>query len=659
MNEKLESAYGRWESPLSAAMIFQESDDINFLRPCDNGIYFLNTVAGHPDQHAVWLLSNNEDLLQVSPAQANVRTRVHEYGGLAFAVSGTHLYYCDFADQQIKKTVLSSRQAQTEAPAVDVTAAASVAAAGGKLRYADFIIDKGFNRLIAVREDHRLQDSSNGKAEVVNALVSIDLDHGGEGDVLFEGTDFVSSPRLSPDGKTLAWLSWSHPNMPWDNTEIRIGNFDAHGSLLNIRQVASALPGSLLQPLFDAEGQLYFIADWSDWWNLYRVTLDELKGECKAEAVCEVEAEFSSAPWQLGHRNYALLDANTIIASYNRNGSWALGIIDIAKKQLREISAGYGQIENLTAHDGHCFFTAATPKTVSSIYSLDISQRAEAQITKTMSGAGAKSIEQNFISQAEPFHYASANGHQAYANFYQPSNPLTTAPSNSLPPTIVSVHGGPTSSAKSSLNLKVQYWTSRGFAVLDINHRGSTGYGRKFRHSLYGEWGNYDLQDIIFAVKHQIAAGRVDENKIAIRGGSAGGYAVMAALSFCDLFAAGTSYYGVSDLEVLAKDTHKFESRYLEQLIGPYPASKSLYRQRSPIHHIDQITTPLLLLQGLEDKIVPAQQSEAIYRELQQKAVDVRYISFAGEGHGFRKLSNQVSALNAEFDFYREVLKLD
>ena len=662
MTKKQQCAYGCWSSALSAEKVCRDSNDIDFLRPGSDGVYFINSVAGDKDKLAVWHLSNNQVLSRISASGINARSRVHEYGGLPYVVHEDHLFVCNLVDQLIYKQPLPGNGQDSVAEPVPLTQIEPDQV--GHLRYADFLVDVHRQRLICVREDHRLVDVDDFDARrVVNTLVTTDLETGGEGEVLFAGTDFVSSPSLSPDGKTLAWQTWSHPNMPWDNTEIRLANFDSKGKLTNIRQVRQQSSGSMVQPQFDYKGQLYFIADCSDWWNLYRVTVDELEASCEPEPVYALTADFAPAAWVLGASNYVLLADDSIVVSFTRNGQWELGVIEsnaAGQSNLVTIAGGYGQLENLVTIDRQVYFSAATPAMANSIHSLVVpkSLKNTPLAIKKMSITGESPVDSGLISQAEIISFDTADQQIAYGNFYPPANTAFMGCEHSRPPLLVSVHGGPTSAARVSLNLKVQYWTSRGFAVFDVNHRGSTGFGRKFRRSLYSKWGLVDLEDIIFAVRHLISEGLIDPEKIAIHGGSAGGYAVMAALAACDLFAAGTSYYGVSDLEVLAQGTHKFESRYLDQLIGPYPEAQQTYRDRSPIYNIDKISAPLLLLQGLEDKVVPPEQAERICNKLKQKGVDVRYMAFAGEGHGFRRLENQVQALVTELEFYKETLGL-
>lgn len=663
MTRKSQHSYGCWPSPLTAQNVSLDSGEMNFLRANSRGVCFINSVNGEKDKQAVWQLSPNGELNRLTPTNFNVRSRVHEYGGVPYCIHDNTLWFCNLTDQAIYSQALSTDITPVlDSSAEPLTPVEPTLAA--KLRYADLLIDPNFNRLICVREDHRLSDPINFDAScVVNTLVSIDLVSGGEGEILYAGSDFVSSPRLSPDGKTLVWQTWSHPNMPWDNTEIRLANFDDDGKLVNIRQIHQPQSGSLVQPQFDNKGQLVFIADWSDWWNLYRVSVNELESTCKAEALYPIKADFAPPQWLLGHQNYLILDDGSILASYTQNSQWHLGLLHSSSGdnwEMQNIAGEYGQIENICSNAEAIFFSAATATQENAIHRLPLEGKARPAhfAIERISLSVEPSADTSGFSQARILCFKTNNDDLAYGNFYPPTNSQYTGIVDTLPPLIVSVHGGPTSSAKTSLNLKLQYWTSRGFAVIDVNHRGSTGFGRKFRHSLYPNWGLFDLQDIESCVRHLINEGLVDSKKIAIRGGSAGGYSVMAALSQSNLFSAGASYYGISDLEVLTQGTHKFESRYLDQLIGPYPEAREIYRARSPIYNIAKITAPLLLLQGLEDKVVPPEQAEGICNKLKIKGVDVRYLAFEGEGHGFRQLQNQVLAMETELSFYQETLQL-
>ncbi|MEX2366308.1 MAG: prolyl oligopeptidase family serine peptidase, partial [Pseudohongiellaceae bacterium] len=399
--------------------------------------------------------------------------------------------------------------------------------------------------------------------------------------MLFSDSDFVASPCLSPDGTLLAFQTWSHPDMPWDETQIRVAGFDGL-SLTGLRLIKQETPGSLVQPQFNARGDLYFIADWSNWWNLYRVSARALQADCRAEPLLPVAAEFCPPQWQIGQHHYDFFDDRHLLVSVNRECFWELALLDQKNGEMTPLQSGLGLLENVFCQAGGVFFVAATATADPAL------QRINLQLSGPVSGPEVlyKSrtlplLEAEGISAPEHFSCTGTGGESAYGIFYPPCNPAYRAPADTLPPLLVNVHGGPTSSARASFNPAVQFWTSRGFAVLDVNHRGSSGYGRSFRHRLYGNWGEMDVEDVLAAVQHLLTTERVAAEKVAIRGSSAGGYAVLAALVQSDLFSAGTCCYGISDLALLAAQTHKFESRYVEQLIGPWPEAAALYRQRS------------------------------------------------------------------------------
>jgi len=650
--------YGHWESSLSAEKVFQASETISYIRPCTNGVFFLLSMPQEGNSMALMHQSSDGRQTRVSPPGINVRSRVHEYGGLPYAFTDDSVFYCNFRDQAVLKQPFDQHSFEA-GPSVVLSPGSSIKS--DLLRYADFIVDSKRNRLICVREDYRL----DGK-EPANTLVAIDIDKGGEGEVLFADSDFLASPVLSVDGELLAFQTWSHPSMPWDDTQIRIADLDGSGRLCNLRQVRGGQKeqaqeqrygyGSLVQPLFNVRGELYFIADWNDWWNLYRVSAESLQQDCQAQAVWPMAAEFCAAQWQLGQHNYDFCDEHTLLVSFNKNGFWELALLDTRSGQLTTLQAGLGMLESVYCQAGRAVFSAASPRSSASIQSISLQHNSQCETLFTCRRSDGLNDED--ISMPEHISYPSEDS-EAYGIFYPPRNAACIAPEGTLPPLLVLVHGGPTGSARVGFNPALQFWTSRGFAVLDVNHRGSTGYGRRFRQSLYENWGVADVADVDNAVHHLIAQGRVAPDKAAIRGGSAGGYVVLAALVHSDLFSAGASYYGISDLELLAADTHKFESRYLDQLIGPYPAAKHIYQQRSPVNHIDSITAAVLLLQGLEDKVVPPNQAEMIYKKLLQKNPATRYLSFADEGHGFRNPPNQIAALNSELAFYQDNLWQD
>ena len=661
------SPLGTWQSGLTAEKVSRQSEEIGFLQPTENGVYFINCVDGDRDQMAVWLKRGAGASSQITPAQFNVRSRVHEYGGSPYVIAADMLFFVNFNDQALYSIALDEVGFANK----ESNVARQITPANSGLRYADFAFDVFRNRLICVREDHRQVDPEKfSAADIHNTLVSLAIDSECliEGDVLFQDSDFVSSPCLSNDYQQLAFVSWDHPNMPWDVTQIRVASLAANGQPIELQRIDGQKPGSLLQPRFDSKGWLYFIADWSDWWNLYCIDPEGLQSKQIPTCILPVPAEFCSAQWQLGKYNYDIDVNDEILASYTQNGLWSIARLRQDSQSSAGSSApwshhklveGLGQIEDLNSQDGSLYFCGATELDSHGVYRYETdseSKKSSTKVSRKIIGAVAQ-IDAAEISTPELIEYETGNHATAYGLFYPPTNASHQYSAHELPPLLVSVHGGPTSAARPVLNLKLQYWTNRGFAVLDVNHRGSTGWGRAFRQQLNLSWGVVDLQDVVSAVEYLIAENLVDPARVVIHGGSAGGYSVMAGLAHTALFAAGASYYGVSDLEVLARETHKFESRYLDKLIGPYPDAVDIYRERSPIHHLGKIDAPLLLLQGLQDKVVPPTQAEMVCDNLQQKGVYVKYITFPGEGHGFRNLANQVSALEAELAFYLEVFE--
>lgn len=648
-------AYGQWESGLPAEKIYQLSESASFMRPAHCGIFFLLNIPAEDNIQALMHLSDKGHLQRVSQTGINVRSRVHEYGALPYCSTNNTVFYCDFTSQRIMRQPFD-QQTQTVGPATALTPATDRPAA---LRYGELTIDPARARLLCVREDHRLQGA------VENTLVAIDIDKGGEGGVLFRAADFVAAPRLSPDGDTLAFISWSHPDMPWDNTRLEVARLDGTGAIDRRWTLARASGGSLVQPQFTSAGNLLFIADWSQWWNLYRIPVNALLAGPTldaAEHLIPVPADCCGPLWLLGVQSYACADDNTIVLSINRDCSWELAIYDIASSRLRCLDAGYGALETIAVRAGAttgqtdilvCGSISTDTTTITSWPQTATRHTSPAVLYRCASEA---LLPAGSISRPVHLQFAGADNSTAYGIYYHPCNPRYQAPEGEHPPLIVMVHGGPTSSAKLAYNPVIQFWTSRGFAVFDVNHHGSTGYGRTFRHSLYGRWGEIDVADVIAGVKYLVSQGMADPEKLAIRGGSAGGYVVLATLAACELFAAGTSYYGVSDLSLLARDTHKFESHYLEQLIGPWPAARALYEERSPINHIDRIKAPVLLFQGLLDKVVPPNQAETVFTRLKHNNGASRLVLLEDEAHGFRNPANQISVLEQELAFYRSVL---
>jgi len=620
------ASYGSWKSPITSELvasgtvglgqIILDDEDIywNELRPTEGGRIII--VRRTPD-------GKTTDMTQ-SPF--NARTRVHEYGGGAFAIIDGTIYFSNFADQRIYR-----QEPGTMARPITPEA---------ELRYADIVIDRRRSRIICVREDHTVAGR-----EPANTLISLKFEGGKSGNVLVSGNDFYSSPRLSPDGSRLAWLTWNHPNMPWDGTELWVGELRGDGSLSHLERVAGGTDESVFQPEWSPDGILYFVSDRAGWWNLYRWD----KGNVKP--LCKMKAEFGRPQWIFGMSTYSFESAGCIICAYIEQGTWRLATIDTATGKLERITTPYTEIRRLRASSGLAVFIAGSPTEPPSIVRLDLATH-EIEVLRRSSNV---MIDAEYLSIPKAIEFPTEDGLTAHAFFYAPRNRDFTNPSEERPPLLVKSHGGPTAATSTTLSWAVQYWTSRGIAVLDVNYGGSSGYGRKYRQRLNGQWGIVDVDDCVNGARYLFKMGEVDGDRLAIRGGSAGGYTTLCALAFRNIFRAGASYYGVSDLEALAKDTHKFESRYLDRMIGPYPERRDLYRERSPIHFVNQISCPMILFQGLEDKVVPSSQAELMVKALRENGLPVAYMPFDGEQHGFRRAENIKRSLDAELYFYSKI----
>ncbi len=657
------AAHGSWKSPLTAELIFGKRQTPGNPTPWNGGMLFLLTMPNEGNAFALMFADGLGKIDRVSPAGFNLRTRVHEYGGLPYGVGASEVFFCNFEDQEIYRQRFDTKTTEFSMPE-------PVTDSGGvQTRYADLVHDPVRNRLVCVREAHG--DNPGPASQVRNALVAIGLEENllpqpaDSHEILFDGSDFVAGPSLSGDGALLAFVTWSHPNMPWDDTEIRCSRLNARGLIEECFQVDEAVAASKLQPRFDAGNHLYFLSDNSGFWNLARVDSANLGPGCSSDPVYPAAADCCGPPWELGNRNYALGENGRIFITLVDRCLWQLHEVAPDGSKIRELERGRGLLDQLRIDDdGVVSYVAAGVDDYPAVLLRNPEQNpgrntasTEVSTTTVYRGAIPDALAEGLISRPRHFEFRGKSGDAAYGLLYTPANPDFEGPSGELPPLLVNVHGGPTGTARAALNPMHQFWTSRGFAVLDINHRGSTGYGRKFRQALYEQWGVIDIEDVIAAVEHLIDTKQVDGNRAAIRGGSAGGYVVLASLATCDLFSAGVSYYGVADLELLAQDTHKFESRYLDRLIGPYPQTIERYKQRSPINRLDEISAPVLILQGTDDKVVPPSQAELLHAELKTRIQGVQYISFEGEGHGFRKPANQIRALEAELEFYSRNLE--
>ncbi|MGA9031307.1 MAG: S9 family peptidase [Sulfuricaulis sp.] len=616
--------YGSWSSPITAEQIASGSIGLGQIALDGQDIYWSEMRPAEAGRHAIVRLRDGVTT-EVLPAPFSARTRVHEYGGGAFTVADRVIYFSNDGDQRLYRL-----------PPEDVPQPITPQ---DSRRYADAGIDLRRQRLVCVCEDHR------AGGEPVNTIVAVNLDGRGEPVSLVSGHDFYASPRLSPDGAQLAWLTWNHPDMPWDGTELWLADIASNGSLSNQRRVAGSRDESVFQPAFAPDGMLYFVSDRSHWWNLYRFRSGQI------EALAPMEAEFGQPQWIFGMSTYAFASERRIVCAFNRETTWRLALIDTETRRMGIVETPFSDIGGVAADHGKAVFVAASPTMLPAVVHLDLTTR-RYEILRSSSTAVP---EASYFATPQALTYPVSGGEQAHAFYYPPANRDFRAPAGAKPPLLVLSHGGPTSATSSALNLKLQYWTSRGFAVLDVNYRGSTGYGRDYRLKLEGKWGVADVEDCLAGARYLVERGLADAACLAIRGGSAGGYTTLCALTFHDLFRAGASYYGVSDLESLAHDTHKFEARYLDRLIGPYPLRQDLYRNRSPIHHLDRLSCPVIFFQGLEDKVVPPDQTEKMVNALRTKGIPVAYMPLTGESHGFRRADNIQRALETELYFYSRV----
>jgi dipeptidyl aminopeptidase/acylaminoacyl peptidase len=623
--------FGSWKSPITADLIVGGSVGLSQPQLDGPDIYWLELRPTEGGRNVV-VKRAGSSFTDVTPAPFNARTRVHEYGGGDYVVSKGVIYFSNFADQRLYKQV-GPGEPQPLTPVADV-------------RYADACLDHTRGRLICVREDHTVQN-----AEAVNSLVAVNNEMNADcGVVLTAGNDFYSSPRVSPDGTQLAWLTWDHPNMPWDGCELWVGEFDPDGTLASTRWVAGGVAESIFQPEWSPEGVLYFASDRNGWWNLQRISV-----EGEIESVARSKAELGQPQWLFGMSLYAFASPELIVCSHVEQGVSRLETVDTQTGKLTIVDSPFTDIQFLKAGNGHAVFRAGSPTEVASITTFDV---ATGQF-ETLRRANEQEVYPQYFSVPRAIEFPTEAGLTAHGFFYPPQNPDFRAPDGEKPPLIVKSHGGPTAAASTALSLSIQYWTSRGFAVLDVNYGGSTGYGRQYRERLNKKWGLVDVDDCVNGAKYLVDRGEVDGNRLIITGGSAGGYTTLCALTFRDAFKAGASHFGVSDAEALARDTHKFESQYLTGLLGPYPARKDIYFERSPINFSERLACPVIFFQGLEDKVVPPNQAEKMVDAIRAKGIPVAYAAFAGEQHGFRQAQNIKRALEGELYFYSRVFNFE
>ncbi|MGD9711931.1 MAG: prolyl oligopeptidase family serine peptidase [Thermomicrobiales bacterium] len=621
--------FGEWKSPISADLIASRRIRLYDVAIDGADIYWSESRPQEKGRYAIVRHGGSGEAIDINPAPFNARTRIHEYGGAAFGVFDGSTFFTNYRDQRVYRVAKGSSPQEVTTD--------------DDVRHGDFVLDRQRSRLIAVRED-----TLGNPAEPRNAIATIALDgrNRGASEILVEGADFYSNPRLSPDGAHLAWIEWQHPNMPWDGTQLWTGVVDEDGAIVDRRHIAGGRDESIFQPEWSPDGVLHFVSDRTGWWNLYRREADQDIN------LAPDDAEYGSPAWTLGTSTYAFAADGRIVAASTRNGGWRLDIIDPVTREASEVQLPSTEISRVLAGDGFAVAVVSSPVEASALVRIDLSSGS----VSVLRSSSDVEIERPFLSVPGSLSFPTTDGQISHGFFYPPQNGDFHAPEGELPPLIVESHGGPTGSSGTGLDLPIQFWTSRGFAVLDVNYRGSTGYGRAYQRSLQGKWGLYDVDDCIAGARYLADEGLVDPDRLLIHGWSASGYTTLAALTFHDSFRAGASHYGISDLEAMVRDTHKFESRYLDGLIGPWPEAKASYDARSPLHHVEQLSCPLILLQGLEDKVVPPNQAAMMLDAVNEKGLPVAMILFEGEQHGFRQSQNIKRALEAELFFYGRVL---
>ncbi|ABX77786.1 S9 family peptidase [Coxiella burnetii] len=624
------SSYGTWRSPISAETAAASSRVLMDVECHDNDIYWLERRPEESGRQVVLRLSSGGDIHPVTPGGVNVRTRVHEYGGGDYRVHRKTIFFANDADQRwYRCTPGENPQPLTPEPSEP-----------RGLRYADAVITPDGQWLIAVRESH---------GQVVdNELVAIPTDASQRVKVLVQGYHFYAAPRLNPSGTKMAWFCWNQPQMPWDGTELWMADLTTTLELTNAHKISGGVGEFVSQPQFSPEGTLYFLSDKSGFGNLYCYE------DGKVKSMCPLNAECDSPPWVFKLKTYDFLDKNRLAVIVNHKGKQTLGVIEDGRYTAFDLPFT-SFVPTLAVQRDQVIFIGAAPDRFPAVVCYDSKNKR----TEILYESVPLTIDKKYLSYPEAIEFPTDEGKTAYGFYYPPCNGDYQPPENEKPPLIVISHGGPTSSTSTALNLKNQFWTSCGFAVLDVNYGGSTGYGKAYRERLKGRWGVVDVADCVNGAKYLVKIGKADPKRLIIRGGSAGGFTVFSALIFYDVFAAGSSYFGVADLESFASDTHKFESHYLETLVGKYPEQKSLYDARSPINHADRLSCPIIFLQGLEDKVVLPAQAEVMIAKMKQKGLPYAYVVFEHEQHGFRNAKNIKTALESELYFFGKLFNFE
>lgn len=637
MTDRITAPFGTWVSPISSHLVAEAQTTLVDVRMDGEDVYWTEGRPTERGRQVLMRLGADGAGVDVVPPPFSARTRVHEYGGGAVAVAGGLVCFSNFDDQRLYLLVGNCAPVPLTPPVT-----------GSQLRFADGLLDVDRHAWIGVREDHRPAET-----QATNTLVTLSLNAQSDGTVLAQGQDFYASPRLSPDGTQLAWLSWNHPAMPWMSTQLWVAHFDGRALSAPVC-VAGGPEESVFQPEWSPDGLLHFVSDRSGWWNLYRRDAD---GHCTG--VCPMAAEFGRAQWVCGMSTYAFLSAQELVCSYIEDGIGKLARLGLADGRLTPLPLPWTEFSAIRAHGNKIVFRAAGPATAGAVVVLDAASN-QVTLARDTSIVTADATMRDHISEPRLLEFPASNGDTAFALFYPPTNPAYTGPPGALPPLLVRCHGGPTSSASRGLDLRTQFWTSRGIAVVDVDYGGSTGYGRAYRDRLRSRWGLVDAADCAAAASYLATRSEIDADRVVITGSSAGGFTVLTCLTHADpalrsLFKAGSSHYGVSDPEALARDTHRFESRYLDWLIGPL-SDRQTYIDRAPVRHADRLAVPVAFFQGAQDKVVPPEQSEGMVAALRKQGITALYLVFADEQHGFRQSTNIRWALDAEHYFYSAVV---
>lgn len=628
MSERKTARYGSWTSPVTVDLLLKGTVQLRnqMLRWDGDDLYWSELRPDQAGRIVVCRRDANGTISDVTPPGFNARSRVHEYGGGHFAVSGGTVWFTNFKDQRLYRQN-EGGSPQSITPAVD-------------LRHADMTVDSGRGRLYAVREDH-----TTDAPEAVNSIVSLDVNGEGDAIVIASGNDFYSSPKLSPDGNRVAWTTWNHPNMPWDGSELWVSELDRGGNATSSRRIAGGASESVLQPEWSSAGELYFVSDRTGWWNLYRASGD---GD---EPLCPRSAEFGAPQWVFGMRFYAFSGPHEITCLYSERGGTRLGRIDVASGAMKQVELIYTSLFNVQVSGRKAAFFAGSSTLASRVLTLDLDTGAQ-EVVRVSNPAH---VDSGNLSLPKAIEFPTEGGLTAHAFYYPPKNRDFEAAAGERPPLVVWCHGGPTGSAGPTYAFEYQYWTSRGIAVVDVDYGGSHGYGRAYRMRLNGKWGVVDVDDCINAARYLVEQGLVDADRVSITGGSAGGFTALLSLTKRAFYNAGASHFGIGDLETFVKDTHKFESRYVDTLVGPYPERADLYRDRSAVYFADNLTVPVILFQGLEDKIVPPSQAEEFIAVCKKKGLPYAYVPFEGEQHGFRQEKNIRRSIEGEMYFLSRI----